>query len=382
MSRPRIALDLHTLAGLMQGSRTYAWNLARRLPELAPEYDFLFHLPAQGGAASGDFDLPPRPNVLRRGLPASRAARLLTFGARLALEHADLLHCQYLAPPFAPCPVVLAVHDVLHESHPEFYPGGMRLLMRRLYPLSARKAAVVLTCSEHSRREIVRRYGLDERRVLAVPLAASEEFRPARGEEELAAAGATAARYGLRGRYVLFVGRLEPKKNIPALVRAFRSLPGRVRSGLTLAVAGMADPLFFPQLVRELGRDAPDVVLTGRVAQEDLPRLYQGAALFVFPSHAEGFGLPPLEAMACGAPVVASRATSLPEVVGDAGILFDPADEAALARALESALTDQDVRATLAARGLERSRLFSWERTARQTLEAYRTALAGRRQFR
>lgn len=383
MKRPRIALDLHTLTQLMQGSRTYALHLARRLPGLAPDSDFLFHLPAQRlehlPANSPDALPLNAPNVLTRRTPASRAARLLSFGARLALDRADLLHCQYLSPPLLPCPCVLSVHDVLHESHPEFYPGGMRLLMRRLYPAAARSAAMVLTCSEHSRREIIRRYGVDERRVQAVPLAAGGEFRPARSEAEREEARAVAARYGLRGRYVLFVGRVEPKKNIAALVRAFRALAAEQRGGLTLAVAGMADPLFFPQLEEDLRRSGPGVVLTGRVAPEDLPHLYRGAELFAFPSFAEGFGLPPLEAMACGVPVVCSSATSLPEVLGDAGILVAPEDEAALSRAMARLLADGELRTRLAAQGISRSSLFSWDRTARATLDAYRRVLAERR---
>lgn len=378
MKRPRIALDLHTLTRLMQGSRTYAWNLARRLPGLDPDSDYFFHLPPGGDGEAAHLAAA---NVLFREAPGSRVARLLTFGARLRRDGADLLHCQYLSPPCLPCPCVLALHDVLHESHPAFYPGGMRLLMRRLYPAAARRAVLVLTCSEHSRGEIVRRLGVPEERVLAIPLAADEAFRPARDEAERAADLAAAARYGVRPPYVLFVGRVEPRKNIPALVRAFRALAG-ARPGLTLVVAGMVDPLFAARLAGDLGRGDPRILAIGRVAQEDLPSLYREAELFAFPSHAEGFGLPPLEAMACGVPVVSSGAASLPEVTGDAALLVDPDDEATLARAMERVLADSALRASLAARGLERSARFSWERTARRTLEAYHRVLDSARRAR
>jgi glycosyltransferase involved in cell wall biosynthesis len=379
MNRPRIALDLHSLTRLMQGTRTYSWNLARRLPGLDPDSDYLLYLPAPYGEEATRLAAP---NVFPRRVPASRAARLLSFGARLRLSRADLLHCQYLSPPFTPCPYVVTLHDVLHETHPAYYPGILRLLMRRLYPRTARRAALVLTCSEHSRRAIIRLYGLPEDRVTAIPLAAGEEFRPAFTEAERETAHAVAARYGVRGKYVLFVGRVEPRKNIPGLVRAFRALIEAGARALTLVVAGMVDPLFAARLAGDLGRDDPRIALIGRVTPEDLPHLYRGAELFAFPSFAEGFGLPPLEAMACGVPVVCSNTTSLPEVVGDGGLLVAPHDTVALARTMERLLTDDALRARCIAQGLAQSRQFSWERTARATLAAYHRVLGQARQGR
>ncbi|NDY55454.1 glycosyltransferase family 4 protein [Desulfovibrio sulfodismutans] len=372
MTRPRIAVDLHSLTGLMQGVRTYSLQLAQRLPGLDPDSDYLFYLPDVRGDEAARLAVK---NVSLRRIPGSRLARLLSFGTRLARDRADLLHGQYLSPPFLPCPAVLTLHDVLHESHPRFYPARMRLLMRRLYPLAARRAALVLTCSQYCRREIIERYGVPEHRVAAIPLAAGGEFRPARNETDRAEASAVAAKYGLRGRYVLFVGRLEPRKNIPALVRAFQALGPHGGGELTLAAAGMADPLFATRDARELVRGDRRVSLLGRVAPEDLPHLYRGAELFAFPSHAEGFGLPPLEAMASGVPVVCSDTTALPEVVGDAGLLVSPNDEAGLARAMQRILTDGELRASLIARGLAQSGRFSWDATARATCAAYHRVL-------
>lgn len=379
MTRPRIALDLHTVTGLMQGSRTYAWNLAKRLPGLDPDSDYLFYLPEVDDEAA---ERLASPNVVPRRISGPRVARFISFGAKLRQDGADILHCQYLAPPFLPCSYVLALHDVLHESHPAFYPAGMRLLMRRLYPIAARRAAMVLTCSAYSRREIVRYYGVPEERVVSIPLAADEAFRPACSETEREAARVTARRYGVEGDYVLFVGRVEPRKNIPGLVRAFRALLACGRRNLTLVIAGMVDPLFAARLKGDIGLDDPHVALIGRVAQEDLPHLYQGAKLFAFPSHAEGFGLPPLEAMACGIPVVCSNTTSLPEVVADAAIMVAPADETTLVAAMERLLDDGELRARLGAAGLARSRTFSWDRTGRETLGAYQHVLRQTRRAR
>ncbi len=373
MTRPHIALDLHSLTRLMQGSRTYAWNLARRLPGLDPDSDYLFYLPDPHGDEARQLSAA---NVIPRPVPTSRAARLVSFGAKLGLDRADLLHCQYLAPPCLPCPAIVSLHDVLHETHPAYYPGRMRLLMRRLYPRTARRAALVLTCSEYSRREIIRLYGLPEDKIMAIPLAAGEEFRPARTEAEREQVHAVAASYGVRGKYVLFVGRVEPRKNIPGLACAFRALMEAGHTGLTLVVAGMVDPLFAPRLTGDLGQADPRIALIGRVAPEDLPALYRGAALFAFPSFAEGFGLPPLEAMSCGVPVICSDTTSLPEVTGEAGLLVAPDDTVAMAQAMERLLTDEALRARCISQGLARSRQFSWERTAQVTLAAYHRVLA------
>jgi len=372
MTRPRIALDLHTLTRLMQGSRTYAWNLAQRLPGLDPDSDYLFYLP---DGCSQEAARLTAPNVFPRRTPGSRAVRLLSFGARLRLARADLLHCQYLAPPFLPCPCIVTLHDVLHETHPDYYPGGMRVLMRRLYPRTARRAALVLTCSEYSRRAIIRLYGLPEDHIAAIPLAADEDFRPAQDAAAREAAKTVAARYGVHGKYVLFVGRVEPRKNIPGLVRAFRALAGGGHGELTLVIAGMVDPLFSARLADDLGQDDPQVAMIGRVTPEDLPHLYRGAELFAFPSHAEGFGLPPLEAMACGIPVICSNATSLPEVMGDGGILVAPHDTTALVQAMERVLVDDQLRTRLIAQGLAQSRRFSWDRTAHATAAAYHRVL-------
>lgn len=369
----RVGLDLHGLTGLMQGSRTHVANLAVRLPAAAPEMDFVFYVP-NPQASEARVLAGGAPNVTLRSIPAGRAARLLwPFPARAARE-VDVLHCQYVAPltPTAPC--VITLHDILHESLPQYFPGGLKSLMRLLYPVSARRAAMVLTVSDFSRREIVSRYRVPEDRVAYVHSGVGEEFSPVTDPATLAA---MRARLGIPdGPYILYVGRIEPRKNLPGLLAAHALLRNRLgRSAPWLVLAGGRDRLFrdFNRRMRQAGA-GEGVILTGSVSQEDLPALYSGATVFAYPTFGEGFGLPVIEAMACGTPVVASTAPAVPEVAGGAALLVDPADTAGLAEALWHVVTDAALAGDLTRRGLARAGELRWEATVALCLSAYRRA--------
>lgn len=352
----------------MQGSRTYIYNLATHLLEKESRHEFVLYFkefPA---------DLPPawhRPYVrLARLQPAGRWARL-TYGLprQLARDGVDLWHCQYVAPPMLPCPYVVSLHDIIHSVHPEWYPPRLRWFMRLTYPPSARRAARVLTLSEYSRDAIVRLYRVPPARVVVTGAAAGQEFRPV---TDRAAIRAAQARYGVPDNYLLYVGRLEPRKNLPTLIHAYDDLRRRDPVVPPLVIAGAGDFGFagLYQLVRRLDL-AGRVLFSGTIAPADLPLLFNGAALFVYPSFAEGFGLPPLEAMACGVPAVVSTAAAVKEVVGDAAVTVDPSDIRGLADALQRVLGDAVLRADLASRGLARARLFTWRQVARQILACY-----------
>src|SRR5262249_42286431 len=230
--------------------------------------------------------------------------------------------------------------------------------------------------SDATRRDLLRYYRVAPQKVRAVPLGVEPAFRPV----ELEAARALAAeRYGLTSPFLLFVGTLEPRKNLRALLEAYRRLlSSHTGEGdaPTLAVAGARGWWYrdLYRLARELGLDGR-VRFLGRVPDADLPPLYSAAAAFVYPSLYEGFGLPPLEALACGTPVVCSDRSSLPEVVGDAGLLVDPTQPAALAGALARILDDPALRQELRGRGLERAARYTWARTAAETVQVYEQAL-------
>jgi glycosyltransferase involved in cell wall biosynthesis len=278
----------------------------------------------------------------------------------------------YKGPLLAPCPVVVTIHDLFFIGYPgrrrPFYDATM-LRLARLY---ARRATAIVADSEHSRREVATRLGIDPARVAVIPVALGPEFTPG--------APAVAARYGIEDPYVLYVGNFRPHKNLPRLLAAYAALPEALRAAYALVLAG-GDRAGRPPLearARELGV-AGRVVFAGLVEDRDLPGLYGGATVAVLPSLEEGFGLPALEAMACGTPVVVSNRGALPEVVGDAGLVADAERVDEIAAALARALSDAGLRADLRRHGLERARSFTAEVTAGRVLDLLRRVAGSRR---
>ncbi|MDW8060977.1 MAG: glycosyltransferase family 1 protein [Thermomicrobium sp.] len=302
----------------------------------------------------------------QRGLPGL-AARI-----RPALVHVPY----FAAPVRIAVPLVVTVHDVIPLVLPEYRSSLAMRLYTALVRRTVRRATVLLTDSEWSKGDIVRVLGFPVERIRVVPLGLDARFRPADGDDR---SRELAARYGLRGPVVLNLGGFDVRKNLPLLVRAFaRALP-ELPEGSVLVIPGRAhadNPRLYPPLeplVRTLGLERR-VLLPGAVDEDEKVAWYRLASVYAYPSLYEGFGLSPLEAMACGVPVVAARCTSLPEVVGDAGLLVEP-DEQAFARALVRVLNDAELRRTLRARGLARARLFTWQRTAEETAAVYREAI-------
>ncbi|NIO19638.1 MAG: glycosyltransferase [Candidatus Aenigmarchaeota archaeon] len=289
---------------------------------------------------------------------------------KLANHGVDVFHCQYAGPPFSVTPYIVTLHDIIHETYPEFYPKLLRFFMRLFYPFSARRAVKVLTGSEYTKSQINRLFKIPAERIEVTPYGASEEFRII---DDSAAIKRIAASYGVHGRYILFVGRIEPRKNIQGLLKAYEIVKGKYNIDQKLVIVGMKDSSFedFYQDLRAK-KVRHDVIFTGGVSQEDLPYIYNGADLFVYPSFAEGFGLPVLEAMACGTTVITSNSTALPELVGDAGIMVDAKNTEELAEAIYKVLKDSNLRNRLKNKGLEQSKLFSWHKTAEKVLDIYR----------
>ncbi len=377
----RIGIDARTLSGRYTGDRTYWRGLIGGLAAIDPvnEYVLYTRRPLEG-------DPPPGlgPNFIWRQIesPSNDALWMLMGWPRaLKADKIEVAHTQYNIPLLgAPCPVVTTVHDVSFRVHPDLFLAKDRWILNALVPRSMRQAASVIAVSESTRRDILRFYPkVPKDNVRVVLEAADARFRPPEGGQETARTMAN-KRLGLDDRpYLLAVGVLQPRKNLTLLLDAFALL----KLGLKiegnppphrLVIAGKRGWLDdtdaqLAALPEEVTRD---IALAGYVADDDLPTLYGGADALCYPSRYEGFGLPPLEAMACGCPVLCSRASSLPEVVGDAGILLPPDDSDAWARALGKLLSAPPILARWRARGPERAALFSWEKAARETLEVYK----------
>jgi len=273
----------------------------------------------------------------------------------------------YKGPVRAPCPVVLTIHDLYFINYPGRHRPVYEAIVSRAARLYAGRAAAIVSDSEYSKRAIVERLGVSAAKVSVIPVALGHEFKPA------SLTAAARARYGLTSPYILYVGNFNPHKNIPRLIRAFGLLPGPVRSHHSLVLAGgYGDGR--PELARlaeSLGL-TDRVVFSGRVDDADLPALYSEAAVYVTPSLEEGFGSTVLEAMACGAPVISSNRAALPEVVGDAGLLFDAEQERELAAVLARVLSDAALAEDLRRRALARAGLYTPARTTGRVLALLR----------
>lgn len=380
----RIGINTAFLSQPLTGSGQYTAQLLRALAEVddANEYQLFSYAPA-----ASSLSLPPRfshPRLLGSPAAGSGENAQKAWYEQVALPWAaqghrlDLLHYPYFAGPLrCPVPVVMTVHDLVPLLFREYRSSLLAGLYTALVAAAARRAKTLIADSQCTKRDIVEHLRVPAERVQVIYLAADERFRP------VADAGALAAirrQYGLADRFLLYLGGLDRRKGVDLLLRALASLKAQGVRGLQLAIGGELrppSPLFpdLPRLAQGLGLK-DEVVFLGLVPEEDKLLLYNAAAALVYPSLYEGFGLPPLEAMACGVPVVCSSAASLPEVVGDAALLVKPGCEEGLAAALERLWGDPSLQEELRERGLARARHFSWRRTAEQTLGVYRQACA------
>jgi glycosyltransferase involved in cell wall biosynthesis len=296
----------------------------------------------------------------------------------------DLFHIPYYAPPLHPrCPTVITVADSIMLRSPlyrESIPARRKLYLD-LIARAVRKASLIITLSQHAKQDIVDTLQLPPDQIRVIYPAVGEELLPITDQAVLAD---VRTRYHLGKRYILYLGGLDQRKNVLQVVRAFAALYKQNNDPqLQLFIAGDPDrqsgPLYpDPRpIVAQLGIESQ--VVYGFVKEEDKAAIYSGATLFVFPSLYEGFGLPPLEAMSCGTPVICSNCTSLPEVVGDAAISLDPTDTAAWIAAIQRVLEDNALHADLRARGLRQAAQFSWHKTAVETIEVYQEAAERRR---
>ena len=369
-----IAIDAHSIGTGLAGNETYAANLIESLAEIDRTHRYTLYV-TKPEAVSRYEGRWPHVSV-RRTLPHSPLVRIpVTLSAELRRRPVDLLHVQYTAPPLTPCPVVATVHDLAFEHIPATFKRRSWMQMRLTVRRTVRRAAHVITVSEYSRQDIIKTYGVPPERVTVTPEAAAPHFRPQPPEEVLR----VRRKYAIDGDYILAVGSIQPRKNLVRLLRAYAELRSRRVRPPQLVLVGKRAWLY-GETLRAVEREglAGACVFTGYVPEADLPALYAGALCFVYPSFFEGFGLPPLEAMQCGTPVITGNLTSLPEVVGDAGLMVDPFDARAIAAALGHVVEDAALREELRGRGLERASRFSWRATAALTLEAYERALSGR----
>ena len=372
-----IGIDAHAIGARQGGNETYIANLIKSLAEIDGDNLYTIYLANAGAAAQWRESFTSRyknfsVRLLPPPTPLVRVPVYLTY--ELFRRPVDVLHVQYTAPPFCRVPVIVTIHDLAFERMPETFTRRGSFQLKLTVRRTAKKAARIATVSEYSRQDLLDIYKLPPEKVVVTYNGVESSFtpRPSVPNE----AEEVRRRFGVSRDFLLTVGSLQPRKNMVRLIRAYARLrseredfrPQLVIVGRKLWLASE----IFDEVKRQ--RWADDVILTGYVADEDLPALYRAARAFVYPSLFEGFGLPPLEAMACGTPVVTSDVSSLPEVTGGAALLIDPNDERALANALIEIVSNERLRAELRERGIAQAKKFTWRDAAEKTLRLYQEA--------
>jgi glycosyltransferase involved in cell wall biosynthesis len=368
----RIVFDATTLRHTANGVNNHIHHTLTTLLRIDRDNEYLVVLPSDT-PERGLERLGARVTI-RTIRPRVRALWIQTALPALLREwRADVLHAPcYLAPVTTRVPTVVTVHDMASFLFPEKFVLAHRIVYGTLVPLSIRRAAAIITVSNFTRMELRRLTDVPEERVFVVYNAADAVFSPSSNGVDPAA---VRARYGIPERYLLFVGVLEPRKNVIGLLESFAAVRDRIPHSLVLAGrSGWQTRAVFAAIERLRLHDR--VVRTDYVPPADLVVIYRHADGFVYPSFYEGFGMPVLEAMSCGVPVITSNRSALPEVTGDAAVLVAPEDRRALGEAMVRVVSDGRLRDDLRLRGLARARAFSWEESARATLDVYRAAAA------
>jgi glycosyltransferase involved in cell wall biosynthesis len=363
----RIAIDARKLRDF--GIGTYIRNILIELSRLDQQTEYIV-LCRPDDVDSGDvlgrnFRMVPEP------APTYSVAEQFRIPLSLARERVNLVHePHYVLPPLVRCRSVVTIHDCIHLMFPEYLPNKLaHVYAKGSMWTASKKADRILTVSEASKRDILRFFNVRPEKVVVVHNAIDERFLSPPNAERM---DLTRQRYQLDHPFVLYVGNIKPHKNIQRLIAAFGRARGQCQDDLKLIIIG--DEISkYPALRQSVHKHKLDkhVRFLGFQPMETLAAFYRLARAFVFPSLYEGFGLPPLEAMACGAPVVTSNVSSLPEVAGGAALLVDPYDEEAIASGIVRAVTDESLRADLIEKGKERARMFSWKQSVRNIHSIY-----------
>jgi len=367
-----IVIDAHMLGEQEGGNETYIWGLLEGLEStLSPQtkitalYNSRYNPPGN--------QISVLPAVLHS---QSNIYRLLWGTSSICSQlRADLLHVTYNAPLFSACPFVVSVHDVIFRLYPEYFTPRVRILLTTLLPFSMWRATLILTDSEASKKDIIRYYPFTQNKIVVIPLAP--------GQVATTKPDYLQAEKYLQGRkFILSVGSVQPRKNILRLIQAYILLRQRGTTNARLIIVGRSG--WQGSQIQKISSSSPyadDIIFTGYLDNVVLAALYRKCAVFVYPSLYEGFGLPVLEAMACGAPVITSNLSSLPEITGDAALLVDPYSVEQISTAISRVLNNNALREDLIFLGSRQASRYSWKRTAQETLAVYEKAVQAQRKY-
>ncbi len=368
----RVGIDFHSAEREGTGNCTYIRNLVEALLKIDRENEYFLYITDENYSYYEKFKQIE--NVHLRLIRFKNPfIRILLLGIKTFIEKIDVLHVQYIAPPFHRGNLIVTIHDVSFLHFPECFRKFERFRQRILIPLNIKKADKILTGSESSRQDIVKYYNLSDGKVEVTYYGINLVFKTL---ENLGKKRKILKDYGIFDKYIFFVGRIDARKNVLGLIKAFILLKQTKEISHQLVIVGKED--FLPKQIREeikISQYREDIIFTGYLQENYLPLFYNLADVFVYPSLYEGFGFPCLEAMSCGCPVVSSNISSIPEIVNGAGLLIDPLDTEELAVAIYRVISNPKLKEELKEKGLKQAKQFSWDNTAQKTLEVYKKVI-------
>lgn len=371
----RIAIDARMLTNTLTGVGRYLLNLIKHLAEIDKENEYRILAASRLSLDNflSKFQAPNFRKIIVK-TPMVSPRQHFTIPPVLRRERIDIFHYpQFDLPLFQKCKSVITIHDLNVLQIADYFPKQRfirRTYSRWITKVSLQRAEKIIAISQSTKEDIIRHFKTPKEKIEVIHEAADEHFHPLPQE----ATRKTLEKYSLSSPYLLYVGVRRAHKNLLRLLEAHKLLRENRKIVHKLVIVGEEDPRF-PQVkrkVRELGLNE-EVIFTGYLPEKDLPYFYNGATLFIFPSLYEGFGMPVLEAMACGTPVVCSHTSSLPEIAGETAIFVDPHNIKAMAEGMKKVIDDKGLRKRLSLAGLKQARKFSWHRTAQKTLEIYRS---------
>ncbi|MFN8445974.1 MAG: glycosyltransferase family 1 protein [Caldilineaceae bacterium] len=380
-------LDTRTATTHFPGIGRYVANLERELPGLLNEEEALVLLEQEMGIHSlrsvhgwGDgemkrIEVAASPFSLSQQWQVPKALRTFSHNPQSAIRNPQFLyHSPYYLMPYRPSmPTILTFYDVIPLLYPEYVSLQARLLFRLTTQFACRAASHIVSISDASSRDLTRYFGVPANKITTTSLAPDPRFQP----QQPAECDRVRQKYNLPEHFILYFGINKPHKNLVSLIDAYAKLirnPQSTIRNIPLVIAGAWDARY-PEAKQHAASLGDNVRFLGRIDDAGLPGLYASATVFVFPSKYEGFGLPVLEAMACGTPVACSNTSSLPEVAGDAALLFDPTNVGEISAAIEQLVSNEGLQKELRQRGLNQAARFTWRKTAEKTLDVYRTVL-------
>ncbi|MDD5529968.1 MAG: glycosyltransferase family 1 protein [bacterium] len=366
----KIGIDYHWGSGIFRGTNTYVTNLLTELTKVDDINQYFLFSP--------NFDDKKNylgcKNFAKRTMPINSGSFNMLFGFsyQAVKDRIDIFHSQYIVPITMHCKRIVTIHDIFFETHLDYFPRQHSTFLRKLTPLTIKKASKIITVSEFTKNELMRVYNVPSSKIKVIWEGVNKKFKQIQDKNLVTQ---NIAKYGIDTPYILYVGRIVPIKNITGTIKAFYRIKKNGYPNLKLVIVGEKDNLFKEnqcfKVIQELHLEE-HIIFLERIDYELLIYLYNGASAFVLPSFGEGFGLPVIEAMACGTPVITSNVCALPEIAGDAAILVNPHNTEEIADAIEKVLNNALLQNKLIIKGIERAKNFSWRKCAEETLQVYK----------